>query len=65
LRRLVEAGFEDRIMYGSDQMAWPEFIAPSVEAIEEADFLTEEQKRKILYFNAVHFFRLEEDPPGQ
>ena len=65
LRMLVEAGFEDRIMYGSDQMAWPELISPSIQAIDEADFLTEEQKRKIFYSNAVRFFRLADNPPGQ
>ena len=65
VRRLVEAGYEDRIMYGSDQMAWPELIETSIASIEKADYLTEEQKRKILYLNAVRFFRLEANPPGQ
>ena len=65
LRRLIEAGFEDRIMFGSDQMAWPERIAQSIQRIEETEFLTDEQKRKIFYLNAVRFFRLEENPPGQ
>jgi uncharacterized protein len=58
LRRLVEAGFGNRIMFGSDQMVWPETIGMAVEGIESAKFLTEEQKRDILYNNAVRFFRL-------
>jgi hypothetical protein len=59
LRRLVEAGFGDRIMYGSDQMVWPDVIGPSIEAIESADFLTPDQKRDIFYRNAARFLRLE------
>jgi predicted TIM-barrel fold metal-dependent hydrolase len=59
LRRLVEAGFADRIMFGSDQMVWPEVIGPSIEAIESADFLTPDQKRDIFYRNAARFLRLE------
>jgi hypothetical protein len=58
LRRLVEAGYGKRIMFGSDNMAWPESIRLSVESIEPADFLTPEQKRDIFYNNAVRFFRL-------
>lgn len=37
LRGLVEAGFGKRIMFGSDQMAWPDRIEKTVEAIEQAD----------------------------
>lgn len=58
LRRLVEAGFGKRIMFGSDQMVWPDVIGPAIEGIESATFLSEEQKRDILYNNAATFFRL-------
>ena len=61
LRRLVEAGFGKRIMFGSDQMVWPETIGMAVEGIESAAFLTEEQKRDILHNNAARFFRLDEE----
>lgn len=60
LRRLVEAGFGDRIMYGSDQMNWPQSIEKSIEAIRAAPFLTEEEKRDILYENAARFLELSE-----
>ena len=60
LRRLVEAGFGKRIMFGSDQMVWPETIGMAVEGIQSASFLTEEQKRDIFYNNAVRFLRLDE-----
>jgi uncharacterized protein len=59
LRRLVEAGFGKRIMFGSDQMVWPETIGMAVEGIESATFLTDGQKRDIFYNNAVRFFRLD------
>ena len=59
LRRLVEAGFGKRIMFGSDQMVWPDVVGPAIEGIESAAFLSEEQKRDILYNNAVTFFRLD------
>lgn len=58
LRRLVEAGFGKRIMFGSDQMVWPETIGMGIEGISSASFLTEAQKRDIFYNNAVRFFRL-------
>lgn len=59
LRRLVEAGFAQRIMFGSDQMVWPDAIGRAVEGIESAAFLSEQQKRDIFYNNAVRFLRLE------
>jgi len=60
LRMLVEAGFAKRIMFGSDQMIWPETIRIAVETIEQADFLSERQKRDIFYNNAARFLRLSE-----
>lgn len=61
LRTLVEAGLSKRIMFGSDQMQWPETIALAIEAIETADYLTEEQKRDIFYNNAARFLRLSKE----
>lgn len=57
LRRLVDAGFENRIMFGSDQMLWPETILIAIKNIEQAPFLSQKQKRDILYNNAVVFLR--------
>lgn len=59
LRGLVEAGYGKRIMFGSDQMVWPEAIDMAVAAIQSADYLTAQQKRDILYHNAARFMRLE------
>ncbi|OKS86719.1 hypothetical protein RG47T_2176 [Mucilaginibacter polytrichastri] len=58
LKRLVDAGFEKRIMYGSDQMIWPGAMEKSIENIESAPFLTKEQKRDIFFNNAARFLRL-------
>ena len=58
LQTLVEAGFGDRIMFGSDHMYWPDGIGLAVEGIRSAAFLTEDQKRDIFYNNAVRFFKL-------
>ncbi len=60
LRRLVQAGFGKRIMFGSDQMNWPEAIGMAIEGIESADFLTAEQKGNIFYHNAARFLRLDQ-----
>lgn len=65
LGRLVEAGFGKRLMFGSDQMVWPQAIGIAIEAIESADFLTEEQKRDIFYNNAARFLRLDQKQPPQ
>lgn len=58
LEALVVAGFGDRIMFGSDQMVWPGTIGRAIEAIREAPFLSDSQKRAILYDNAARFLRL-------
>ncbi len=60
LEELVRAGFSDRIMFGSDQMNWPGLIEEGIDAINDAPFLTYEQKKDILHDNAVRFLRLEE-----
>lgn len=58
LQGIVDAGFEDRVLFGSDQMVWPEAIERSIRIINEAPFLTDAQKRKILYDNAARFLGL-------
>lgn len=53
LRRLVDAGFSDRILFGSDAS-----LEEGIAAIMEAPFLTARQKRDILCNNAARFLRL-------
>ena len=56
LRRLVEAGFADRILFGSDTV-----LEEGIAAILEADFLSQAQKEAILCGNAARLLRLGDD----
>jgi predicted TIM-barrel fold metal-dependent hydrolase len=58
LESAIENGLGKRIMFGSDQMSWPEVIPETIEVIQQAPFLTREQKADILYNNAARFFQL-------
>jgi predicted TIM-barrel fold metal-dependent hydrolase len=60
LQSLIRAGLGKRLMFGSDQIVFPEAIGMAIEGIESATFLTEEQKRDIFYNNAVRFLGLKE-----
>lgn len=59
IKRLVQAGFEKRIMYGTDLMIWPKLLETSLGVIMNATYLSDDQKRDILFNNAVRFFRLD------
>jgi predicted TIM-barrel fold metal-dependent hydrolase len=59
IERLVDGGFGDRVMFGTDQLVWPKLMAYSISIIQNADYLTTEQKRDILYHNAARFLRIE------
>lgn len=61
LKELIDAGLSKRLMFGTDQMIWPETIEMAIESIESASFLSEEQKRDIFYNNAARFLRLSEE----
>lgn len=61
LKQLMDAGFGKRIMFGTDQMLWPEAISIAVNTVKEATFLSEEEKRDILYNNAARFLELSEE----
>jgi uncharacterized protein len=59
IERLVDGGFEDRVMFGTDQLLWPKLMAYSISIIQNADYLTEQQKSDILYNNAARFLRID------
>jgi predicted TIM-barrel fold metal-dependent hydrolase len=61
LQQLVDAGYGDRVMFGTDQGLWPGLIEASIDVIEQAPFLTKAQKRDILYNNAARFLRLSKE----
>ena len=52
MKSLIDAGIEDRLMFGSDGGD----IAKMIDQINKLDFLTLEQKEKIFYKNAQTFF---------
>jgi len=58
LKSFIDGGFGKRIMYGSDQMAWPDAIPLAIQNVENAPFLTEEQKQDIFYNNAARFYNI-------
>ncbi len=61
LRPSIEAGYGDRVMFGSDQIIRPGLIEAAVRSIDEAPFLTAAQKRDIFYNNAARFLRLSDE----
>ena len=61
LKKIIEAGFGNRVMYGSDQMIWPELLEIGIQTIEKADYLSAQQKRNILYNNAARFLQLSKE----
>src|SRR5687767_8229342 len=48
----------DRVMFGSDQMRWPEAIALAIDRVNGLSFLTVEEKADIFYGNAAKFLGL-------
>ena len=61
IERIVDGGFGDRVMFGTDQFAWPKLMTYSISIIQNADYLLPTQKRDILYNNAARFLRLDRD----
>ncbi len=55
LRQLIDAGFGDRIMFGSDNRP----LAPILRRLESIAWLTPKQRSAILYDNAARFLRLD------
>ena len=64
LQALMDAGLGKRLLWGTDQMNWPGTIDLAIEAIEEAPFLSEDEKRDLFYNNAARFLRLSPTPGG-
>ena len=61
LNALITSGFGDRIMYGTDQMVWPQTIDVGIESVQSSDFLSLKQKEDIFYNNAARFLGLSEE----
>ncbi len=58
LRNAKDAGYLDRIMFGSDQMLWPYAIQKSIDFLNGLDFLTKKEKENIFYNNAARFLKI-------
>ncbi|MDX2047295.1 MAG: amidohydrolase family protein [Chitinophagaceae bacterium] len=58
LRNAKQAGYLDRVMFGSDQMRWPYAIKKSIDFLNSLSFLTKEEKQNIFYNNAARFLKL-------
>lgn len=60
LANAKEAGCLNRVLFGSDQMEWPQAIDMSIDYLNSLEFLTEQEKRDIFYNNAARFLKLEQ-----
>jgi predicted TIM-barrel fold metal-dependent hydrolase len=58
LEEAVDTVGSDRILFGTDQMVWPQMITPAVESIRSAPFLSEQDKRNILGENARRLLKI-------
>jgi predicted TIM-barrel fold metal-dependent hydrolase len=60
LKSAKEYGFLDRVLFGSDQMVWPEAITSSIDFLNSMNFLTKDEKEMILYKNAKTFLGIKD-----
>lgn len=58
LREAQRRRLLDRVMFGSDQMRWPEAIALAIDRVNRLEFLTLDDKQDIFYDNAAKFLGL-------
>ncbi len=58
LEEAVATVGSDRILFGTDQMVWPQMITPAVESIRDAPFLSDQDKRNILGENARRLLKI-------
>lgn len=61
IQALTDAGFGNRILYGSDQMVWPDIIDDAIATINNSEALSLQQKADIFYNNAARFLALSDE----
>lgn len=61
LRQAKQRRMLDRVMFGTDQMLWPETIELAIQRINGLDFLSVEEKAGIFYGNAARFLGLSDE----
>ncbi|AVR44935.1 hypothetical protein C7S20_06435 [Christiangramia fulva] len=62
LKKCKNYGVLNKVMYGTDQMVWPESMVVSIDKFNALGFLTEKEKQMILYDNAKEFLGLVDAP---
>ncbi len=60
LKAAKQAGYLNRVMYGTDQMRWPYAIEKSIRFLNSLSFLSKQDREDIYYNNAARFLRLEQ-----
>lgn len=60
LKSAKEYGFLNRVMFGSDQMVWPEAITSSINFLNSLSFLAKDEKEMIFYKNAKIFLGIKD-----
>ena len=60
LARMFDAGLGKRLMFGTDQIIWPDMIEIAIEMVESSSVLNSAQKRDLLYNYATRFFRIDD-----
>ncbi len=58
LEEAVDTVGSDRILFGTDQMVWPQMITPAIESIRDAPFLSDQDKRNILSENTRRLLKI-------
>jgi predicted TIM-barrel fold metal-dependent hydrolase len=64
LQRMVDAGFGNGIMLGSDQMNWSRTSETAIDRIRSAPFLTQVERRDVVSTMPLRFLRLSADEIG-
>lgn len=59
VRETVDAIGSDRLLFGTDQMLWPQMISKAVRVISDEPNLSGGEKKQILWENSARLFRVE------
>jgi uncharacterized protein len=59
LKAAKQAGYLNRVMYGTDQMRWSYSIEKSIRFLNSLRFLSRQDKEDIFYNNAARFLHLQ------
>jgi uncharacterized protein len=59
LSRLMQAGMGKRLMFGTDEIVWPDAFGVAIDNVNSTPSLTPEEKADIFYNNAARFLQLD------